>query len=179
MILPGRSTDWHIQRAADGQTWNAEANNGEIGSVELQSIERLHFADAGVALDMQIQGNPARVAKTLGAVFGPASAKNLEYASIGLLHMEVLNYSYEQLMKLAIDVKLGSRSNDPLSVVRLLYANVVGKAPLESESQPFVDMLANREMTVAGLGVLAAETARNQENIGLVGLVENGLHFEI
>jgi hypothetical protein len=179
VILSGRSTDWNIQRAADGQAWNAEANDGELGSVELQSIERLHFADAGVALDMQSQGNPARVAKTLGAVFGPNSVKNLEYASIGLLHLEVLNYSYEQLMKLAIDVKLASRSNDPLSVVRLLYANVVGKAPLESESKPFVDMLSNREITIAGLGILAAETARNQDNIGLVGLVENGFHFEI
>jgi hypothetical protein len=40
-------------------------------------------------------------------------------------------------------------------------------------------MLSNREITIAGLGILAAETARNQDNIGLVGLVENGFHFEI
>lgn len=179
VVLPGRSTDWNIQRAADGLTWNAEAKDGETGSVELQSIERLHFSDAGVALDMHDQGNPARVAKILGAVFGPQSVTNLQFVAIGLMHLEDFNFGYEQLMKLAIDVKLGSLSNDPTSVVNLLYGNVVGQAPTANQAQPFVDMLIKGQISVAGLGVSAAETALNQEKIGLVGLIENGFYFAI
>ncbi len=179
VILPGRSTAWDIQRAADGVTWNAQAKDGESGSVELQSIERLHFSDAGVALDMHAHGNPARVAKILGAVFGSESVKNLQFAAIGMSYLEGLNYSYEQLMKLAIDFKLGNRANDPASVVNLLYGNVVGKMPTPSQAQPYVDMLTNGQTSIGGLGVLAAETGLNQDKIGLVGLVENGFHFAL
>ncbi len=179
VILPGRSSDWLIQRAADGQTWNAEAKDGEAGSVELQSTERLHFADVGVALDMHPQGNPARVAKILGAVFGPESVKNLHFAAIGLHYFDTLNFSYPQLMKLAIDVRLGNQSSDPASVVNLLFANVVGQAPSEAQARPYVNMLLNEEIDVAGLGVLAADTGLNQDKIGLAGLFENGFHFAL
>lgn len=179
VILPDSSMAWDIQRAADGLTWNVQAKDGESGSVELQSIERLHFADAGVALDMQPNGNPARVAKILGAVFGPESVKNLHFAAIGLSYFEGLNFSYEQLMKLAIDVRLGGQANDPVSVVNLLFNNVVGEAPSVSQARPYVDMVVNGEISVAGLGVLAAETGLNQERIGLAGLFENGFLFAI
>lgn len=179
VILPGRSSAWRIERAADGVTWNAQAKDGESGSVELQSIERLHFADAGVALDMQPNGNPARVAKILGAVFGPDSVKNLHFAAIGLSYFEGLNFSYDQLMKLAIDVKLGSAANDPASVVNLLYGNVVGQMPTPSQARPYVDMLNDGQTSIAGLGVMAAETGLNQDKIGLVGLFENGFHFAL
>lgn len=179
VILPGSSTGWQIGRAADGQTWNAQALDGAAGSVELQSVERLHFSDEGVALDMHAQGNPARVAKILGAVFGPEAVSNTEFAAIGLSYLEELNYSYEQLMKVAIDYRLGRLSTDPVSVVDLLYANVVGQTPSLSEAKPFVDMLLSEQISVAGLGVLAAEHSLNQERIGLTGLIEHGFHFAI
>lgn len=179
VVLPGRSSDWLIQRAADGVTWNAQAKDGESGSVELQSIERLHFSDAAVALDMHAQGNPARVAKILGAVFGPESVSNLQFAAIGMSYLEGLNYSYERLMKLAIDVKLGSAANDPASVVNLLFGNVVGQLPTPSQAQPYVNMLTSGQTSIAGLGVMAAETGLNQEKIGLVGLFESGFHFAL
>lgn len=179
VVLPGRSTDWQIRRAADGVTWNAQATDGESGSVELQTIERLHFADTGLALDMQAQGNPARVAKILGAVFGPEAVKNPHFAAIGLNFLEGHNFSYPQLMKLAIDVRLGTQSNDPSSVVNLLFSNVVGQAPTLTQAQPYVEMLLNGDISVADLGVLAADTGLNQDRIGLAGLVENGFQFEI
>jgi hypothetical protein len=179
VILPGVSANWDIQRAVNGVTWNVQAQDGQSGSVELQSIERLHFADAGVALDMHAQGNPARVAKILGAVFGPDSVKNLNFAAIGLSYLEVLNYSYDQLMKLAIDVRLGSQANDPTSVVNLLFNNVVGQMPSASQAAPYVAMLSDNEISIAGLSVLAAETGLNQERIGLTGLVEHGFHFAL
>jgi hypothetical protein len=177
IVLPGRSADWSIQRAIGGVNWNAQAKNGESGSVELQSVERVHFDDAGVALDMTPQGNPARVAKILGAVFGPESVKNLNFVAIGLSYFDQLNFSYDQLMKLAIDVRLGSQSNDPTSVVNLLFSNVVGQMPSPTQAAPYVEMLNYGEISTAGLGVLAAETGLNQEKIGLAGLIEQGFLF--
>lgn len=179
VVLPGLSSGWHIQRAADGVTWNAQAKDGESGSVELQSVERVHFSDAGVALDMQAQGQPARVAKLLGAVFGAEAVNNLQFAAIGLSYLEGLSYSYERLMQLAIDFKLGSASRDPASVVNLLFGNVVGHMPSPGQAQPFVDMLINGETTIAGLGVMAAETGLNQDKIGLLGLADNGFYFAL
>jgi hypothetical protein len=179
VILPGRSSDWGIHRTADGVTWNVQAKDGESGSVELQSIERLHFSDAVVALDMHAQSNPARVAKILGAVFGPESVKNLQFAAIGVSYLEGLNYSYERLMELAIEVKLGIDANDPASVVNLLYSNVVGQMPTPNQARPYVDMLTGGQTSIVGMGVMAAETGLNQDKIGLVGLVENGFHFAL
>lgn len=179
IVLPGRSTDWVVERAVDGVTWNAQATNGESGSVELQSVERLNFADAGVALDLQPQGNPARVAKILGAVFGPDAVKNGHFAAIGLSYLETHNYSYQQLMRLAIDVKLGNQANDPVSVVNLLFNNVVGQMPNPNQAAPYIAMLSEGEISTTDLGVLAAETGLNQERIGLAGLVDQGFHFAL
>lgn len=179
VVLPGVSTQWKVQRSADARTWNAEALNGESGSVELQSVERLHFADAGVALDMDAQGNPARAAKLLGIVFGPEVVKNLQIAAIALTLLEDHGYGYEQLMKVAIDVRLGSKSNDPRSVVDLLFSNLIGQAPTDRQAEPLVNMLNEGQISIGGLGVLAAETELNQQRIDLVGLIENGFHFAI
>ena len=56
---------------------------------------------------------------------------------------------------------------------------VVGVAPSSAQAQPYVDMLAQGQTTVAGLGVLAAENGLNQVRIGLTGLTEQGLHFAL
>jgi hypothetical protein len=179
VVLPGLRADWHIQRAADGVTWNAEAKDSAAGMVELHSIERLHFSDAGVALDMHAQSNPVRVAKVLGVVFGPEAAKNSQVIGIGLYFMEQLNFSYEQFMKLAIDFRLGDLANDPASVASLLYSNVMGHTPTASQAKPFVDMVTSGQTSVAGLGVMVAEIGQNGDNIGLVGLAEIGLDFAL
>jgi hypothetical protein len=139
----------------------------------------LHFSDAGVALDMHAQSNPARVAKVLGVVFGPEAAKNSQVIGIGLYFMEQLNFSYEQFMKLAIDFRLGDLANDPASVASLLYGNVMGHTPTVSQTKPFVDMVTSGQTSVAGLGVMVAEIGQNADNIGLVGLAEIGLDFAL
>jgi len=61
--------------------------------------------------------------------------------------------------------------------VELLFTNVVGRAPSDAERSPFVDLLTNNAYTVAGLGVLAADTDINVANINLVGLAQQGLDY--
>lgn len=148
------------------------STDGKTG-VTLASVERLQFADSKLALDLT--GNAGTVAKTLGAVFGKASVTNAEYAGIGLQLLDS-GTTYEALMKLALDVRLGVGASNG-AVVDLLYTNVVGVAPAADVKASFVALLDNKTYTPATLGMLAADTDLNLANIDLVGLSLQGLPY--
>jgi len=141
------------------------------GIDSLINIERLQFSDVDVALD--INGNAGQVAKILGAVFGAGSVSNQQYVGIGLNYLDN-GMSYSDLAALAINAA-GAKTND--AIVTLLWTNVVGSAPTDVNKAPYLDMLNQGQITVGGLGVLAAETSLNINNIHLVGLAQTGLEF--
>jgi len=137
----------------------------------LTNIERVKFADAHVALDLD--GHAGEVAKLLGAVFGAATVANQDYAGIGLTKADE-GLSYEQLATFAIDAtKLTSHED----IVMLLWQNLFGSAPTESEKSPYVEMLDMGEISTGALAVLAADTGINAENIHLTGLAQTGLAY--
>ena len=141
---------------------------------QLVHVERLHFADESIALDLN--ANAGLVAKTLGAVFGKSAIANKEYAGIGLHFVDDLHFNYADLMQLAINARLGANPSSN-QVVDLLYTNVVGQAPDANTRKAFADLLDNHTFTVASLGVLAADTDLNKANINLVGLAQTGLEY--
>lgn len=147
---------------------------GSEGSDTLAGIERLRFADVGLAFDLG--GNAGTVARTLGAVFGAGAVGNAGYAGIGLACAD-LGWTPLQLMQLALDARLGAAAAEPQAVVNLLYANLVGVAPGAEQAAPFVAMLQSGVHTAASLGLVAAETGLNLANIGFSGLVQSGLAF--
>lgn len=64
------------------------------------------------------------------------------------------------------------------AVVDLLFTNVVGVVPTVDQAKPYLDLLDNHTFTVAQLGVLAADSSFNTNQIGLTGqLVQTGLHY--
>jgi len=141
------------------------------GTDTLTGVERLQFSDTKLALDLD--GNAGYVARILGAVFGRESVTNKEYVGIGLSYMDG-GMSYEALMALAIDVRLGGVS--ATAVVNLLWGNVIGGMPSASDLATYSGMLQGG--TSAGaLGVLAANTSFNEANIGLTGLMQTGIEF--
>jgi hypothetical protein len=141
------------------------------GTDTLTGVERLQFSDTKVALDLD--GNAGKVARILGAVFGRESVTNKEYVGIGLSYLDG-GMSYEALMALAIDVRLGGVS--AMAVVNLLWGNVIGGTPSASDLATYSGMLEGG--TSAGaLGVLAADTSFNEANIGLAGLMQTGIEF--
>jgi len=154
-------------------SYTIQDNAGTEGTDILNSIERISFSDEKLALD--IDGNAGTAAKTLGAVFGKDSLANKEYVGIGL---ELLDggISYSDLMVLAINVKLGADTSYT-DIVNLLYTNVAGAAPSESDLNYFVGLLQNGTYTKASLGILAADTTLNASHINLVGLSTTGLEF--
>ncbi len=161
--ISATATGWMVQDTQDQ------------GSVDqLQGVERLAFSDRTIALDLD--GHAGTVAKVLGAVFGAASVRNLDFVGIGLHFMDDAGYSAESLMQLALQARLGSQASHG-QVVDLLYTQVMQEPPTPDVRQGFVDWLDSGQETVASLGVMAAETVFNRANIDLVGLARTGLAY--
>jgi hypothetical protein len=150
------------------------AKIGDNTSIDnLMSVERLQFSDQSLALD--IDGNAGKVARILGAVFGKDAVANAEYARIGLQLLDD-GMSYEELMQLALDTKLGAGFSNTAEV-RLLYRNLVGSQPSQAELNHWIGTIASGQHTQASLGVMAAELQLNATNINLAGLVKTGLVY--
>ena len=137
----------------------------------VSGVERLRFSDVSLALDLD--GNAGKVAKILGAIFGPSSVYNKTYVGIGLGLMDD-GMSYEALAALAVSVTGKSSSTD---VCTLLWTNVIGSAPTTADIAPFKAMLDSGQMSIGGLAALAADTSFNTTNIDLVGLSQTGLEY--
>lgn len=148
---------------------------GLEGTDRLVSIERIHFGDVSLALDMT--GHAGTVLKILGTVFGPDAIHNKAYAGIGLHYLDQLGYSDSELMALALNVRLGSQVADPAQVVSLLYTNVVGGAPPAQALDSFVAMLQSGQYTATSLAMMASQTDLNLARVGLIGTVTAPLEY--
>jgi serralysin len=166
----GAGSYFNLLKTATGFTVTDSRNLGE-GSDTLTSVERLHFTDKYVALDLA--GNAGMVAKILGAVFGVASVQNTSYVGIGLGYADG-GMSYSNLMQFALSAA-GLTSNK--AVVDTLYSNVVGSVPDAATEDSYVKLLEKGFYTPGTLGVMAADTDLNQSHIGLVGLASTGLVY--
>lgn len=150
---------------------NAIVAGGSDGTDTLSGIERLHFADTKLALDLD--GSAGRVAKLLGAVFGPAAVGNKQYVGIGLSYLDS-GTTYEQLAAMAVGVS-GASGN--AGVVSLLWNNLFGAPPTDEQAAPYVAMLAGGSVSVGALTVMAADLSLNASRINLTGLAASGLEY--
>jgi serralysin len=146
---------------------------GIDGSDVLTNVERLRFADVGLAFDLA--GNAGLVAETLGAVFGRDALSNTEYAGIGLGVLDG-GMTAGELMVLAIDTRLGATASHT-DVVKLLCANVFAAAPDSATQAHYIELLDANTYTVAQFGLLAAASDANRANIDMVGLASTGLAY--
>lgn len=173
-IYRGQFADYEITQQSDEIWLVKQLNDGPDDTDMVAGIERLQFSDQWLALDLK--GNAGIIAKTLGAVFGPESVSNQTFVGIGLNLLDD-DLRYEALMQFAIDAALGADATNHAAVVDLLYENVVGVAPAAADQEFYVDLLDAGMHTVASIGVFAAETELNQENVNLVGLSQTGLTY--
>ena len=153
-------------------TYTVAANTGTEGTDTLSHVERLHFSDTNVAMDLS--GNAGTTAKILAAVFGPSSVSVREYVGIGLSYLDA-GVSYADLIQGAMNVALGSSTPSNTAVVNLLYTNIAGTAPSAFDLQMFVGLLDSQVLTQSALAILAADSQVNQANINLTGLT--GIEF--
>ena len=157
--------------------WNDIDENNFLPYVIEFSADAVRV-DVGVShYAFDLEGRAGQVAKTLGAVFGLDAAGNATYAGIGLSLLDG-GMSYEALMQLALEARLGVGASNS-DVVNVLYTNVVGAPPSQAELNFYLGLLESKAHTHASLGILAADTHLNISNIGLVGLAQTGLAFEL
>lgn len=166
--------DYRVEKQTSESWIITQKNNGTDGTDVLNGIERIQFSDYSLALD--ISGHAGITAKVLSAVFGRESVSNKNYTGTGLSLLDD-GMSYQVLMELAIDSALGVHATDHSAVVNLLYENVVGFAPAAADEAHYVELLETEVHSIASIGIFAAESELNQENIDLIGLSETGLAY--
>jgi len=139
----------------------------------LVNIERLEFLDINVALDLG--GNCGITAKIIGATFDAESLDNADFVGEVLAQVDA-GSNYESLMVKYIE-QAGAYANE--EVVDLLFENLVGRLPNETQSDRFIGFLESGKHTIGSLGVLAAEHRLNDINIDFVGLSQTGLEYTL
>ena len=165
-------SSYTVTKTSTGYT-AAEAGGGKI--VTMANVERLDFSDVNLALDMT--GHAGTVAKLFSALFGSAYLSTEQYVGIGLQMIDG-GTSAAAAADMAVHTALftslaGSTSNTDF--VKLVYHNVMGTDPSQSELNQYVGMLDSGAETKASLAVMAAES--NQNAVHIVGLMDTGIEY--
>jgi len=152
---------------------NSITINGKDGTDTLINIERIQFDDQQLAFDLD--GNAGTVAKMIGAVFGK-EALAIESNTGTFLSLLDSGSSYPDLIELALVLKLGNSFSNA-DEVKLLYQNLLGVEPSDSELEFWTNTISSGEYTQTSLALMAAETMINQQNIDLTNLAKIGLSY--
>lgn len=153
--------------------WVVSDRTGVLGSDSLRNIDRIHFKDRSVALD--VQSKAAHASKAMTLLLGRQSLDDLSLTGLVLHLLDTQNYSLEQLMAVGLKHVLGDRPSRE-QVIKLLYKGLYGFDPSAAETGSLVGLLNIH--TPAQLAVLASELpGPNQVNLELLGLVQHGLDY--
>ena len=166
----GRSS-YTVTHTASG--FNVIAKSGSDGTDSLVGVERLKFADMGLALDLN--DHAGTVVKILGAIFGAATVASPVAVGIGLGLIDG-GMNETALMQYALDVRLG-KGFTPAAEVDLLFQNLVGVAPTAEQQSYWAGTITSGQYTPVALAQMAADLDLNTHNIDLVGLIDNGVAF--
>ncbi|MRD48437.1 hypothetical protein GHT07_14210 [Caenimonas koreensis DSM 17982] len=139
----------------------------------LVGVERLHYPDVDLAIDLS--GHAGVVAKLIGAVLGPQFLAYAEYVGIGLFYLDQ-GVPQDTLVQAVIDARLGPQASNS-ALVDLMYSNLAGQAPSESQHDYFQAFLDTGEWTQVQLVGLAMQTSLNADNIDLNSLNANGIAY--
>jgi Ca2+-binding RTX toxin-like protein len=145
----------------------------EFGS-KLDGVERVHFDDGTVAIDLD--GNAGIAVRMLGVLFGTDAARNPSAIGAVLAYLDG-GWNPEDLAAAAIDLMLGPDVPNS-TVVTVLWTNLFHTAPTADDLAPYVALLDSRLVTQAGLTTLAMGTALNDANVDMELLVQHGVHYE-
>ena len=164
LYLPGNRSGYSILKTQAGLTLTSSAS----GTDTLANVERLQFTDKKLAFDQAA----IDTAKIIGAAFGAQSLQP-SLSAIGISLFDD-GMTRQEVAGLAVSAISGPATNENL--VNVLYTNVIGHAPDSASLKLFTDML-DQGTSKADLLLLAADTDQNAQNIGLVGIADNGLEY--
>ena len=158
---------------------------GSDGRDSLSNVERLKFADIGVALDLGTAQPGGQAALLVGAVLGVGALtakKPLVGAVIDLIDQgfsfQVLSGAVMRLDVWGVLANGGAASASNTQIANYLLTTVNGQAPDAPTLAAAVTALDTETGAAQGNFLWhLAESAANQTQIGLVGLAETGLEF--
>jgi serralysin len=167
--------------------WICEDKSFTLGSDTLKNIERIHFNDTSVALDMD--GNAGTVAKTLALTFGAGMLKDKVIAGIALYYMDDLDYDPARLMELGLAIRLGPTPAESV-FIDLLFTGLYGITPTISQAQVLSNLL--KGMSQTQLAVMSVQYEKpyllnaalnvewdSQINLKLIGLANTGFDYVV
>lgn len=151
--------------------------SGPDGNDILSGIERFHFADKNIAIDLGAGQAASNTVRIIGAAFDAATIQqHPDYVGIGLNLFDP-GKSVLEVSQLVVGVM--NLTNDVF--VDTVYQNVAGVAPSPAEHDYYVGLLEGNSgigaFTQAQLLEFAANTDVNATNINLVGLQQSGVAF--
>ncbi len=175
-----------VTRAADGAlaVQDSRASGGD-GKDTLTGVERLKFADGGLALDVAHDQAGGKTALLLGALRGAAGLTDA--AGVGKLLATLSRPDANGALPSIFDGAAallggadypaadGSTSNRTL--VSLLFKNLVGTDIDEATLQVFAGLLDDHVVTQPLLLGMVADLPLNWEKVGLAGLAQGGLAY--
>jgi Ca2+-binding RTX toxin-like protein len=152
---------------------------GNDGTDTLVNVERLQFADVGVALDLAPTQAAGKAVLTMAATLGPAWTHDLAWAGTFLKYFSggasVLNGA-----SLLVDAGIMAAfagGADNAAFVKFVYANVHGQAPDAVTLALLVAPLNSHTTTQAQWMADMVVSSANQAHVGLVGLAGSGWQF--
>lgn len=153
--------------------WMVSDRAGLKGSDSLRNIDRLHFSDRSVALD--VQGRAGDAAKAMALLLGRQTLQDPSLTGLVLHLMDANNLSLEQIMDLGLKFVLGANPSRE-RVIELLYTGLVGVAPGAAETAALVGLL--NQHSPAQLAVVAAGLeGPTQVSLALMGVQTQGLDY--
>ncbi len=183
------ATRW--TRAQDGTltVQDSKATGGE-GKDTLAGVERLKFADGGLALDMAHDQAGGKAALLLGALRGTAAlgdaaevGKLLAYLSsppagaTGTTAALPSIYDAAAFLMNSADYPAATGSTSNRTFVSVLFKNVVGVDIDDASLQVFAGLLDDKLVTQPLLLGMVADLPLNWQQVGLVGLGQTGLVY--
>ena len=172
LVLQGNRADYTLTKQGNG--WQmVDAAQGRDGTDTLERVERLHFADYAVALDLD--GAAGATARLLGAVLGASALTHRDWVGV-VLSVVDSGLSGAPLANLALQAVLGSAASNA-QVVSHVYANLFRTAPDAATLQSLTGLLDSGAYSQADLVQVASDLQVNADNIHLVGLASTGLEF--
>ncbi len=151
--------------------------NYSEGSDWLLNVERLQFKDVNLAFDLD--GHAGIAVKTLGLVFGAASASIPAFVGICLDRLDNQGQTPDQLMHDALAIRLGEDAQNPSQVVSFLYQALVGVAPNKEVQDMYVGWIQSGSYTIDSLAVYASQSSLNAVATQLIGMAQSGVAYEL
>lgn len=172
LVLSGKRADYVLRHEGGGWTLT-DRLRGRDGSDTLVSMERLHFSDTSLALDLD--GDAGVVARLIGVVLGQQALQ--DRALVGLvLGVVDSGVTVHQLHTLAVGAVWGGVTDNAV-VVAQIYQNLFQQAPDAAAMRYLVQGLDAGQFSRADLVGVAAMQSINAVNIDLVGLSITGLEY--